>query len=380
MGIEADTLTSAVKAEARRLGFELAGVTTPKPPPHLQAYEQWLDAGRHASMGYLAGEAARARRADPRLILPECQSILVLGIRYDAPTPLRLPPPPSGSPLMGTLGGRETGGENTRGHIAAYAWGDDYHLVLPPRLHAIVRFIEHRVGHPVANRCYTDTGPLLERELAQRAGLGWIGKNTCLISPKHGSYFLLAEILLGIALDPDPPFVSDQCGTCTRCIQACPTDCILPDRTLDAGRCISYLTIEHKGEIPPDLRPLTGDWLFGCDICQAVCPWNIRFAAQTGDPAFAPRPLQGASRADLGLPVLANEVTLTTQEFSDKFKNSPVKRARRVGYVRNAAIALGNRGREGDLPALEQAAQDADPLVREHAAWARGQIRCRLKD
>lgn len=378
MGIETDPLTSAVKAEARRLGFELVGVTTPEPPPHLRAYEQWLEAGRHAAMGYLADGAARARRADPRLILPECQSILVLGIRYDAPTPPRLPRPPSGSPQLSTFGGREGRGEiesgeekvGARGRVAAYAWGDDYHLALPPRLHALVSFIEHRAGHPVANRCYTDTGPLLERDLAQRAGLGWIGKNTCLISPKHGSYFLLAEILLGLPLDPDPPFVSDQCGTCTRCIQACPTDCILPDRTLDAGRCISYLTIENKGEVPPDLRPLTADWLFGCDICQVVCPWNLRFASPRGDPAFAPR-------EDLALPVLANEVTLTPEEFSRKFKNSPVKRARRGGYLRNAATALGNRGSEGDLPALARAAQDADPLVREHAAWAMGEIESR---
>lgn len=365
MGIEPDPLTSAVKAEARRLGFELVGVTTPEPPPHLQAYEQWLDAGRHASMGYLADEAARARRADPRLILPECQSILVLGIRYFAPNATLHP-----TPLASLLEGEH---EKARGRVAAYAWGDDYHLVLPPRVYALVSFIEHRVGHPVANRCYTDTGPLLERDLAQRAGLGWIGKNTCLISPKHGSYFLLAEILLGLRLDPDPPFLSDQCGTCTRCIQACPTDCILPDRTLEAGRCISYLTIENKGEIPPELRPLSGDWLFGCDICQMVCPWNLRFASPSGDPAFAPR-------ERLPLPVLVNEVTLTQEEFSRKFKDSPVKRAKRGGYLRNTATALGNRGSEGDLPALAKAAQDTEPLVREHAAWAIGEIRSRQRN
>jgi epoxyqueuosine reductase len=372
MGIESDTLTSAVKAEARRLGFELVGVTTPEPPPHLQTYEQWLDAGRHAAMGYLADETARARRADPRLILPECQSILALGIRYDAPAH-----PPSVSPR--TREEKQKGAkmwgekEEARGRIGAYAWGDDYHLILPPRLHALVSFIEQRVGHSVPNRCYTDTGPILERDLAQRAGLGWIGKNTCLISPKHGSYFLLAEILLGIELDSDPPFVTDQCGSCTRCIHACPTDCILPDRTLDSGRCISYLTIENKGKIPPDLRPLTNDWLFGCDICQAVCPWNIRFAAQTGDRAFAPR-------EHLALPVLANEVTLSSPEFSRKFKDSPVKRAKHRGYLRNAATALGNCGNGDDLPALEKAAQDADPLVREHAAWAIEQIRSREQD
>jgi epoxyqueuosine reductase len=361
MGIEPDTLTSAVKAEARRLGFELVGVTTPEPPPHIRAYEQWLDAGRHASMGYLASETARARRADPRLILPECQCIIVLGTRYDAAAPLRLPP------LSAKMGEEK---ERARGRAAAYAWGDDYHLVLPPRLRALVAFIEKRAGHPVPNRCYTDTGPLLERDLAQRAGLGWIGKNTCLISPSHGSYFLLAEILLGIPLDPDPPLVTDHCGTCTRCIEACPTDCILPDRMLDAGRCISYLTIENKGEIPADLRPLSGEWVFGCDICQMVCPWNIRFAQAHGDPAFAPR-------ESIPLPVLADELALTPPEFSRKFRNSPVKRAKRGGYLRNSATALGNIGNREDLPALEKAVQDPDPQVRKHAWWAIQEIKAR---
>jgi epoxyqueuosine reductase len=240
-------------------------------------------------MGFLADEAGRARRADPRLILPECQCILVLGIRYDAPTPLRLPPNAE------HLGGEREearephlGGEKGEAHgrIAAYAWGDDYHLVLPPRLHALVSFIEHRVDHPVPNRCYTDPGPLLERELAQRAGLGWIGKNTCLINPSHGSYFLLAEILLGLPLDPDPPFVSDQCGTCTRCIQACPTDCILPDRTLDAGRCISYLTIETRAQSARP-APLTADWLFGATFASGV-PLEPPFRVADGD-RLAPR-------------------------------------------------------------------------------------------
>jgi len=371
MGIEADTLTSAVKAEARRLGFELVGVTTPEPPPHLQTYEQWLDAGRHASMGYLAKEAARTRRADPRLILPECESILVLGIRYDAPLPLgerSLPRSTSSTKMF--HGGEKAG---CRGRIAAYSWGDDYHLVLPPRLRALVAFIEKQIGHTVPNRWYTDTGPLLERDLAQRAGLGWIGKNTCLINPSHGSYFLLAEVLLGVRLETDPPFGSDHCGTCTRCIEACPTECILPDRTLDAGLCISYLTIEAKGDILPDLRPLTGDWVFGCDICQMVCPWNIRFAQTQGDPAFAPR-------EGMPLRVLAHELTLTPQEFNRKFKHSPVKRVKRRGYLRNNAIALGNCGSRHDLPALEKASQDDDGLLREQAAWAIEQIKLREED
>jgi epoxyqueuosine reductase len=353
MGLAIEALTGAVKAEAHRLGFELAGVTTPEPPPHLQTYDKWLEAGRNASMAYLAGPRARARRADPRLILPECKSILVLGIRYDAPSP---------SPE----------GPGVRGRVASYAWGDDYHLVLPPRLRSIVTFLEQQVGHPVANRYYTDTGPVLERDLAQRAGLGWTGKNTCLINPRHGSYFLLAEILLGIELEPDQPLLTDHCGTCTRCIDACPTDCILPDRTLDAGRCISYLTIENKDEIPAELRRLTGEWVFGCDICQAVCPWNLRFAGQTGDPALA-------AREGIPLPVLREELKLTPPEFSRKFRGSPVKRAKRRGYLRNVAVALGNHGGPQDLPALEMLLHEDDSLVREHAARAIEQVRERAQ-
>jgi epoxyqueuosine reductase len=191
----------------------------------------------------------------------------------------------------------------------------------------------------VPNRYYTDTGPLLERDLAQRAGLGWIGKNTCLINPKQGSYFLLAEILLGLELEPDPPFTTDHCGTCTRCIEACPTECILPDRTIDARRCISYLTIELKDDIPEELRPLLGEWVFGCDVCQMVCPWN-RFASPEGDAAFSPRPGRANPEPD-------PRAGADPEAFNRKFKNSPVKRAKRRGYLRNVAVATGNSGMKG---------------------------------
>lgn len=346
-------LAQAIKQVARQLGFTLAGITTPDSPPHFETYQRWIEAGRHATMAYLADETARQRRADPRQIMPECRSILVLGIPYSNP---RAAPPLNGPP--------------PHGRVAAYAWGDDYHLVLPPRLQALVRYLEEATGAPVANRWYTDTGPLLERDLAQRAGLGWIGKNTCLISPRQGSYFLLAEILLGLDLPPDPPFVTDHCGACTRCMDACPTACILPDRTLDARRCISYLTIENKAEIPPDLRPLTGEWVFGCDICQSVCPWNVRFAPAEGDPAFAPRP-------GLPRPSLAGVLALDAQAFNRKFKDSPVKRAKRRGYLRNAAVAAANLSGAELLPVLEQATCDEEPLVSEHAAWALEQVKNR---
>ena len=316
-------LSQLVKTEALRLGFQLAGVTTPDPPPHLSVYENWLKDERQGEMGYLATERARQARADPRLLLPECRSILALGIRYPAP-----------EPVSGTVPGL-----SPAGRVASYAWGTDYHEVIPKRLRSLVVFIEEQVGHPVPNRWYTDTGPVLERDLAQRAGLGWIGKNTCLINPGLGSYFLLAEILLGIDLEPDPPFVPDFCGSCTRCLEACPTACILPDRTIDARRCISYLTIELKGVIPADLRPQMGDWIFGCDVCQQVCPWNQRFAAPQGDPDFAAR--EGVPRPDL-----AQELALDEVAFKAKFKGSPVKRAKRRGYLRNVAVALGNEGQE----------------------------------
>jgi epoxyqueuosine reductase len=348
-------LKETIKEKARQLGFVLAGVTTPEPPPHFSTFEHWLAQKRHGTMEYLATERSRMRRADPREILPGCQSILVLATPYHPPRP---------------TGDREAlreQGTGVRAEVAAYAWGKDYHDVLPGRMKELVQFIEEQVGGPVKNRWYTDTGPVLERDLAQRAGLGWIGKNTCLINPKHGSYFLLSEILLDLPLEPDLPMVTDHCGTCARCIEACPTDCILPDRTINATRCISYLTIELKDEVPPELRDKIGNWVFGCDICQVVCPWN-RFAGE-GDPAF------GQSS-----PVhsLTEELSISAQEFNQRFKGTPIKRAKRRGYLRNVAVALGNTGDLQALPVLQKALNDAEPLVREHTEWAIEKINQRV--
>jgi epoxyqueuosine reductase len=340
-------LKQSIQAKARQLGFVLAGVTTPDPPPHYSTFENWLAQGRHGTMNYLAEERSRARRLDPRTILPECKSILVLATPYS----------PSG----------ENGIED-KGQVAAYARGEDYHDVLPARMKELVQFIEEQAGGPVGNRWYTDTGPILERDLAQRAGLGWIGKNTCLIHPKRGSYFLLSEILLDLALEPDAPFITDHCGTCTRCIEACPTDCILPDRTLDARRCISYLTIELKEGIPLDLREKMGNWIYGCDVCQRVCPWN-RFTEE-GDPAFG---------LENPVPSLTDELVLSPREFNQRFKRSPVKRAKRRGYLRNVAVALGNSGDLHALPVLQNALNDEEPLVREHARWAIEEIHQRVR-
>jgi len=327
--------------EARRLGFTLMGITTPDPPPSFARFLSWVQQGRHASMGYLASERSLSRRADPKRIMPECCSILVLAMPYR----------PSGPQPAG---------------MAAYAQGDDYHDVLIPMLQALAGYLEAQAGQPVSARWYTDTGPLLERDLASRAGLGWIGKNSMLIHPRYGSYFLLAELLLDIDLPPDSPYAADHCGTCTRCIDACPTACILPDRTLNAGECLSYLTIENKADIPPELRTKVGEWYFGCDVCQQVCPWN-RFAPQDGDPAFAARP--GTPPDDLPA-----ELALTRQAFNRKFKGSPVKRSKRRGYLRNISVVLGNRQDKAALPHLVSALQDEEPLVRQHAAWALGQL------
>jgi epoxyqueuosine reductase len=334
-------LTGFVKEEALRLGFAFAGVTTPDPPPHLEVYRQWIADGRHGEMAYLARPSALERREDPRRILPECRSILVLAWPYRPPVE-----------------------SDNQARVAAYARGPDYHDVLVEKLRSLITSLEARLGGAFPFRLYTDTGPLLERELAQRAGLGWIGKNTCLISPRHGSYFLLAEALLGVQLVPDSPFAADRCGSCTRCLEACPTDCILPDRTLDARRCISYLTIELKGTIPAELRPSAGNWLFGCDICQEVCPWNVRFAG-------AP------SGADIGEDDVTAEEILTADADTIRrlTQGTALRRAGRRGLLRNAAVVAGNTRAADRVPALvERLRADDDAIVRAHAAWALGRI------
>lgn len=339
-----ESLARWLKAEALSQGFDLAGITTARPPAHLDHYAAWLEAGRHGEMGYLESERGRAGRADPGSLLPGCQTILVLAANY-APAA-----PPPGPAL-----------------IAAYASGDDYHGFLLERARGIVDRLQHRLGRSVAVRAYTDTGPLLERELAQRAGLGWIGRNTCLISPSVGSMTLLTEVLLDLALPPDAPFAADRCGSCRRCVEACPTGCILPDRTIDARRCISYLTIEARGGMPRDLRRSVGGWFFGCDICQQVCPWNRRFARPTSDAAFAPRPA-------LHPPDLRHWLEAPSPAGSQILRGSALKRARRSGLARNAAIVAGNQRADEHLPALEQALlSDPDPMIRGHAAWALGE-------
>jgi len=343
--MDTTTLTQKIKERAHELGFPLAGVTTPDPPLQRGFLQNWLQAGYQASMDWIGTDYSLERRADPRVILPECRSILVLGSPYSAP--------------RGNVGG---------GNIAAYALNQDYHDVLGKRLQALVEAIEDWVGEPVPNRWYTDTGPVLEKELAMRAGLGWIGKNTILINKEYGSYFFLAEILLGIELIIDPPVTENYCGDCTRCLVTCPTGALREPYTLDANRCISYLTIEHRGEIPEGLRSRIGDWIFGCDICQLICPWN-KPGQEASNILEEFRPREEILEVDL-----IEELGLCQEEFSTRFKGSPVKRAKRRGYLRNVAIALGNRGEEDALPALEKALEAPEPLIRKSSAWALGKI------
>lgn len=349
--VELGALKAEIKAYARRVGFDLVGIAPCEAPQEgYERYLSWLKSGYHAEMAYMARPENVRRRGDPRLILPECQAIITLAVRY----------------YKQSADNAQAG--KPRGKVASYAWGNDYHDVLVRWLREIVKFIESKVGHPIPNRYYTDTGPILEKEFAVRGGLGWVGKNGLLINPQLGSYLFLAEILVGLPLEADEPFSADLCGSCTRCIDACPTHAILPNRTVDANLCISYLTIEHRGAIPPDLREEIGDWVFGCDICQSVCPWNRR-PPEEGNLAFAPR-------AGVPRPILAEELRLTPQEFNRKFKGSAVKRTKRRGYLRNVAVALGNSGdtSEESISALTAALRDHEPLVRSHAAWALGYL------
>ncbi len=345
-------LKQVIKEQAKQLGFSLVGVTSCDTLPHADVFETWLELGRHGEMTYLGTSRSRECRAHPQMLLPGCRSVLVLGMRYPTPPPLKSNP-------SNDLG--------LRGKIASYAWGEDYHDILPQKLRKLVEFIETQVGHPVPNHWYTDTGPILERELAQRAGLGWIGKNTCLINPGAGSYFLLAEILLGIELEPDPPFIADRCGTCSRCISACPTGCILPDSTLDARRCIAYLTIELKGSLPVELRPQLDGWVFGCDVCQQVCPWNHFAGAEVDSTYNDPRKFKDSA--------LLEQMRLPVTDFNQMYRRSPIRRTKRRGYLRNIAVALGNLGSvEAVTPLAQALLEDPEPLVRSHAAWALGQI------
>ena len=334
------SLEARIKAQAFGLGFDLAGICTLGPAETAHAFDEWLMEGYAGTMDYLA--RGRDKRQDSRLPVPGAVSAIVVAMSY---------------------GGREPSGP-----VARYARGDDYHDVMLGRLHTLHRWLDEEVGQPTTGKAYVDTGPLLERDLARRAGLGWFGKNTNLISPSLGSFFFLGVLLVDLELVADAPFEADRCGTCTRCLDACPTDAFVEPRVLDATRCISYLTIELKGDIPEALREPVGDRLYGCDICQDVCPWNVRFATALPEQSpYAARAVLGGKDARA---LAAELLGMTQDEFTAAFKGSPMKRAKLRGLKRNAAVVLGNVGSAADIPVVERALDDPEPLVREHAKWA----------
>ena len=303
------TLEQMIKAQAYGLGFDLVGITTLGPVETSASFEDWLASGYAGDMSYLGRGAEK--RADTRRPVPGTTSAIVVAMDY---------------------GGREPAGP-----VARYARGDDYHDVMIDRLNALHRYVGEIVGKPVAGKAYVDTGPILERDLARRAGLGWFGKNTMLINPRIGSFFFLGELLLDVELQPDAPFDADRCGTCRRCLDACPTNAFREAHVLDATRCISYLTIELKGAIDEALQPAIGDRLYGCDVCQEVCPWNVQFSRELVEQAFAAR----AAIAGKDAQTLAREIlAMSDEDFQAAFKGSPMKRAKLRGLKRNAVAVL----------------------------------------
>jgi len=341
----AKLLSSQIKQEAQQLGFELVGISPLKAPPHEQSFAEWLRQGLAGELGYM--KRTEALRREPRELVPWAASIISVGLNYY--NAFARPPLTSA----------------TKGWISRYAWGDDYHDLIKAKLASLLERISQLADAPVQGRAFVDSAPVLERDFAGVAGLGWIGKNTPLISPKKGSWFFLGELFVDLPLAYDRP-IRDRCGKCDLCLKACPTNAFVGPYILDARRCISYLTIELKGWMPRHLRPLVGNHIFGCDICQEVCPYNVK-ARETAENTFGPR-------AGLYAPQLLPLLSLSAEEFRQRFRGSPILRAKRRGFLRNVAVALGNIGSVEAVPALIHALDDDEPMVRGHVAWALGQL------
>ena len=334
-------MKTAIRQRAGELGFEECRFTSAAPPATAAPFESWLAQNRHGEMAWLQRNAEK--RIDPQRVLPGAKSLIILAASY-AQANVK---PQAENPQAGV--------------VARYARFDDYHNVLGEQLRAMTAYINGLGGTETGSLWYVDTGPLLERDLAQRAGLGFAGKHTNLISRRLGNWFFLAEILTTLELEPDQP-EQNHCGRCTRCLTACPTQAIVAPFQLDARKCISYLTIELKGAIPVELRRAVGNRIYGCDDCLAACPWN-RFA-QEG------KLMQSHARKDLTSPDLIELLRLDDQGFKQRFAGSPILRTKRRGLLRNVCVALGNAGDKAALPHLEKAAKDPEPLIAEHAQWA----------
>jgi epoxyqueuosine reductase len=340
-----------VRDFARQCGFELAGVTPARPVAESAWYHQWAEAGMAGEMRYLTDHRA-AVRDDPRNLLPSAESIICVGKLYQTPQPHTLEFDDAG-----------------RGWISRYAWGADYHDVLRRALQQLDACLRKTAGPGYESKICVDTAPLLERSYARLAGLGWIGRNTCLIHERTGSWYFLGELLVSVKVEPDAACAPtpDRCGTCRRCIDACPTEAIVPAPTgyaVDSRLCISYFTIELRSEIPEEHREGIGAHVFGCDICQDVCPWNRR-SPVTPDESFKPRQLA---------PPLERLAAITEDEFRSMFHDTPVSRARYRGFLRNVAVAMGNSRLEKFRSPLDKLAANPDPIVAAHARWALSQI------
>jgi len=338
-------LSEKIKEAAQQLGFALVGISPVMSPPHEESFARWLRRELAGELEYM--RRTESLRRDPRRLVPWAKSVISVGMNYYTAFPR---PPMSSQP---------------NGWISRYAWGEDYHNVMKRRLESLLERIRIIHGTSVEGRPFVDGGPVLERDFAGVAGLGWIGKNTQLISPKKGSWFFLGELFVDLSLTYDRP-LRDRCGKCDLCLKACPTGAFVGPYVLDARRCISYLTIELKGFIPRHLRPLIGDHIFGCDICQEVCPYNVK-AEPTTDQAYQPK-------TGLHAPQLIPLLSLDQEAFRIRFHGSPILRAKRRGLLRNVAVALGNIQSPEALPALIGALDDDEALVRGHVAWALGRI------
>src|SRR5438105_168271 len=349
-------LKARLVSYAQQIGFDSCRIAACTAPTYATEFREWLRDGAYGEMHYMG--RGEEKRCDPEKVLLGAQSIILLALNYFQGNAVH--PPSQGFGVASTAAATVK-----TGRIARYAWGDDYHDVIAAKLDEIDQFLRDFGGD---QKCYVDTGPILERDHAAKAGIGWHGKSTMLIDERLGTWFFLAEVLTTLELPPDEP-VPDRCGTCERCIKACPTGAITAPHRLDARRCISYLTIELKGSIPLALRPLIGNRIFGCDDCLAACPWN-RFAQVSRETAFLARPQTA------GVP-LRDYLSLSDEEFRLLFRNSPIKRIKRRGFLRNVCVALGNVGDSSDLAALEGATADLARLIAVHARLLIKQIRSR---